>query len=96
MNAKELLSELNTALGYNYEEHEIDAIMLTHTRYTKNTSLDAAYFASGDKTKVFKMTIEEIPAANLPDTERLAFEAEDDDDYEFDDEDDGDEDDEEE
>lgn len=71
MTANELLSELNTALGYNYEEHEIDAIMLTHTRYTKNKSLKASYFASGDKSKAFKMTIEEIPLANLPHEEKL-------------------------
>lgn len=70
MTANELLSELIAALGYNYEEHEIDAIMLTHTRYTKTKSLKAAYFASGDKSKVFKMTIEEIPLANLPNEEK--------------------------
>lgn len=79
MNANELLSELNTALGYNFEEHELDAIMLTHTRYTKNTSLKAAYYASGDKSRFFKMTMEEVKLADLPKEERRELESHEDD-----------------
>jgi hypothetical protein len=75
MTANELLCELNAALGYNFEEHELEIIMLTHTRYTKIKSIAAAYFASGDKTKAYKMTVEEIPLAALPKAERKELDA---------------------
>jgi hypothetical protein len=46
---------------------------LTRVRYRDITTIDAAYFASADKTKLFRITCEEITEADLPIEEKEVF-----------------------
>lgn len=73
MDKNELLQEINTNLGYNFEPDLYGFNMLTHTRYTKVNSIPAAYFASLDKTKVYKITCEEVSISDLPEKELKHF-----------------------
>ena len=73
MNKDELLQVINTDLGYNFESDLYGFNMLTHTRYTKIQSIPAAYFASLDKTKVYKITCEEVSIDDLPQKELETF-----------------------
>ncbi len=73
MNKDELLQVINTDLGYNFESDLYGFNMLTRTRYTNVNSIPAAYFASLDKTKLYKITCEDVSVSDLPNQELETF-----------------------
>lgn len=70
MDNETLLQQINTHLGYRFHADEMGFHMLTQTRYTKIKRIPAAFFASFDGKKFFKVTCEEIPFTQLPEKEQ--------------------------
>lgn len=66
MTPEKVLEWINTNLGYRFHAEDYEFCMLTHTRYLNLPGINAAYYASLDGKKVFKVTCEEIDVSSLP------------------------------